>query len=72
MKTDDKEKTYHELSHYGANSICRENDSIIVDVDESTSPVELADYLHGKGINVERIDLIAESEKELRKTLLNW
>ena len=72
VNTEDMEKTYQELSHYGASIICREKDSIIADVDESTSPVELADYLHGKGINVQRIELIAESEKELRKTLLNW
>jgi hypothetical protein len=28
--------------------------------------------LCGKNIKVESIDLIAESEKELRRTLLNW
>jgi hypothetical protein len=34
--------------------------------------VELAEYLLSKDIKVEKIDLIAESEKELRRTLLNW
>ena len=72
LKTDDLEKTYHELSHYGASSLAYENGSILVDVDENTSPVELADFLKGKDIKVEKIDLIAESEKELRRTLLNW
>ena len=72
LKTDDLERTYHELSHYGASLICYENNSIITDVDENTSPVELVDYLCGKDIKVESIDLIAESEKELRRTLLNW
>ncbi|OPX58517.1 MAG: putative ATP-dependent protease [Methanobacterium sp. PtaB.Bin024] len=72
IKTDDLEKTYHELSHYGASSLSYENNSILVDMDESTSPVELADYLTDKDIKVEKIDLIAESEKELRRTLLNW
>ena len=72
LKTDDLERTYHELSHYGASLICYENNSIITDVDENTSPVELVDYLCGKDIKVESIDLIAESEKELRRTLMNW
>ncbi len=72
LKVDDLEKTHNELDHYGASIISFENNSIIVDVDESTSPAELADYLHGKDIKVEKIDLIAESEKELRRTLLNW
>lgn len=72
VKTDDLEKTHHELSHYGASSLAYENGSILVDVDENTSPVELADFLKNKNIKVEKIDLIAESEKELRRTLLNW
>jgi predicted ATPase with chaperone activity len=72
VQADDLEKTFHVLYHYGANPIAYENNSILFDVDESTSPAELADYLHGKDIKVEKIDLIAESEKELRRTLLNW
>ncbi|WP_321421198.1 ATP-binding protein [uncultured Methanobacterium sp.] len=72
LKTDDLERTYDELTNYGAGLVCYENNSIITDVDESTSPVELANYLCGKNIKVESIDLIAESEKELRRTLLNW
>ena len=72
LKTDDLEKTQEALELYGAQTICRENSSVITDVDESTSPVELAGYLNDQGIKVEKIELIAESEKELRRTLLNW
>ena len=72
VKTDSLEKTYDALSHYGASALSYENDSILFDVDESTSPTEIAEYLHGKDIKVEKIELLAESEKELRRTLLNW
>ncbi|NYB52151.1 MAG: ATP-binding protein [Methanobacteriaceae archaeon] len=72
LKVDDLEKTYDALFHFGASNISYENSSILTDVDESTSPAELADYLREKGIKVEKVDLIAETEKELRRTLLNW
>ncbi|MDI3550440.1 MAG: hypothetical protein PWQ15_1543 [Methanobacterium sp.] len=70
LKSDDLEKTQEALELYGALNICQENSSVIVDVDESTSPVELSGYLNDQGIKVEKIELIAESEK-LRRTLLN-
>ncbi len=72
VKTDDLEKTHEILSHFGAIEMCYENDSILFDVDEKTSPTKIAKHLQDKDIEVERIDLIAESEKELRRTLLNW
>jgi len=72
VKTDDIEKTYHVLSHFGASALSYENESVLVDIDESTSPTELAEYLQGKDLKVEKIDLVAESEKELRRTLMNW
>lgn len=72
VKTSDMKKTYDVLSHYGASALSFENDSLLFDVDESNSPTEIAEYLAGKDIKVEKIDLIAESEKELRRTLLNW
>ncbi len=72
LVTDDFEKTKKALDHYGASVISHENGSILADVDESTSPAELANYLIERDIKVDKIDLIAESEKELRRTLLNW
>ncbi len=72
VKTNDMEKTYQVLSHFGASALSYENDSVLVDIDESTSPTELAEYLQGKDLKVDKIDLVAESEKELRMTLMNW
>jgi hypothetical protein len=63
LKSDDLEKTQEALELYGALNICQENSSVIVDVDESTSPVELSGYLNDQGIKVEKIELIAESGK---------
>jgi hypothetical protein len=36
------------------------------------TPVQLVEYLHNNGIEVDRIDVIAESEKELRRTILEY
>lgn len=72
VKTDDMTKAFDVLSHYGASALSREDNSILFDVDESTSPTEIAEYLQNKDVKVEQIDLLAESEKELRRTLLNW
>lgn len=70
VKTDDIRSTYTALSEFGTCGISYEKDSILIDVEETVTPVNLAGYLHQKGIPVERIDLIVESEKELKKTIL--
>jgi predicted ATPase with chaperone activity len=70
VETTDIEATYAALSEYGTCGISYEENSILIDVEETVTPVHLATHLHKKGIPVERIDLIAESEKELKKTLL--
>ncbi|MGZ7109353.1 MAG: ATP-binding protein, partial [Methanobacterium sp.] len=72
VKVDNLEKAGHELSDYGAQLIAYENGSIIADLDENVTPVELADYLSSKDIQIDSVELIAESEKELRRTVLGW
>jgi hypothetical protein len=72
VKANNLEKAGQGLLDYGAQLIAREDSSIIVDLDENTTPVELADYLSKKDIRVDSIEIIAESEKELRRTLLGW
>ena len=64
--------TYSALMKYGANKISYESESLIVDLDDTVTPVQLVEYLHNKGIEVDRIDVIAESEKELRRTILEY
>ena len=64
--------TYSALLKYGANKISYESESLIVDLDDTVTPVQLVEYLHNKGIEVDRIDVIAESEKELRRTILEY
>jgi len=70
VKTDDVDATYTALSEVGTWGISYEKNSILVDVEETVTPVNLATYLHQKGIPAQRIDLIAESENELKKTIL--
>jgi predicted ATPase with chaperone activity len=70
VKTSNIEGAYKTLSDYGVNGIAHESNALILDVDESVTPVQLAECLNNKGIEVERVDLIAESGKELRKTIL--
>lgn len=59
------------LSRYGAMKISSESDALIVDLEETVTPVDVADYLKEQGITVDRIDVIAESEKELRSIILD-
>ena len=70
VKTNEVEDTYMALSEYGTCGISYEQNSVLIDVEETITPVHLATHLHKKGIPIERIDLIAESEKELKKTIL--
>ena len=70
VKTNEVEDTYQALSEYGTCGISYEQNSVLIDVEETITPVHLATHLHKKGIPIERIDLIAESEKELKKTIL--
>ncbi|MEN4020459.1 MAG: ATP-binding protein [Methanobacterium sp.] len=71
VKTDDIGSTYTALSEFGGTcEISYEKDSILIDVEETVTPVNLINYLHQKSIPAQRIDLIAESEKELKKTIL--
>jgi predicted ATPase with chaperone activity len=72
VKADNLEKAGQGLSDYGAQLIAYENGSILADLDENVTPVELADYLSSKDIQIDSVELIAESEKELRRTVLGW
>ncbi len=50
--------------------LAHEADALILDMDDNITPVQLVEYLHQRNIMVDRIDLIAESDKELRSTIL--
>jgi len=70
IKTNELENAFNALVEYGADRISYEADDLVFDTNESTTPTQLVEYLHKKGINVNKVDLIAESEKELKKTIL--
>ena len=58
------------LIEFGASKITTEAEALILDMDDNITPVQLVEYLHKWDIMVDRIDLIAESDKELRSTIL--
>ncbi len=57
------------LQEFGANKMSHESDAIIIDMDDNITPVQLVEYLHNRDIEVVRIDLIAESDKEIKRTI---
>ncbi len=72
IKTTPTEESIKKLKICGAIGISAESDALIVDLDDSITPTVLGDYLVEKGIPYERIDIIAETERELRKTILDF
>ncbi|MEG3225177.1 MAG: AAA family ATPase [Methanobacteriales archaeon Met13] len=72
IKTPELEAVSKAIMDYGSMELSYEKDALIADLEENITPVELVNYLHRLGIPVERIDIIAESEKELRKTIMGW
>lgn len=70
VKTGDVENAFKALNEYGTCGISYEADAIILDVEETITPVQLVEYLHKKSIRVDKIDLIAESERELKRSIL--
>ncbi|MGB9936831.1 MAG: ATP-binding protein [Methanobacterium sp.] len=70
VKTNDIEAAFKVLKDYGVYAIASEADAILLDIEETLTPVQLAMYLQKNDINVIRIDLITESIRELKKTLL--
>jgi len=71
ITTNDVESALNALNEYASCGISYEKDALIIDVEETITPVDLATYLHKKGIRADKIDLIAESERELRRTILH-
>jgi predicted ATPase with chaperone activity len=70
VKTSQIQEAQKALTEFGANKISHEAESLILDMDDNITPVHLVEYLHQRNVIVDRIDLIAESDKELRSSLL--
>ena len=70
VKTSQIKEAQESLSEFGAIKISHEAEAIILDIDDNITPVQLVEYLYKWNINVDRIDLIAESDKELQSTIL--
>ncbi len=70
VKTNSLDETYQALNDYNPIRIATESEAVIIDLEDNVTPVEIAEYLKEKGISVDKIDVIAESKKELRRTIL--
>lgn len=70
IKTSQIKEAQNVLTEFGANKISNEAEALILDMDDNITPVQLVEYLQKSNIIVDRVDLIAESDKELRSTIL--
>jgi predicted ATPase with chaperone activity len=70
VKTVAVEQAYQSLKDYSPIKISTESNAVIIDLEDSKTPADIADYLEGNEIPVGNIEVIAESEKELRRTIL--
>ncbi len=70
IKSNSLDETYQALRDYSPIKISLESDAVILDLEDNKTPVEVAEYLKNCNIPVNRVEVIAESEKELRRTIL--
>ncbi|HTX61471.1 MAG TPA: ATP-binding protein, partial [Methanobacterium sp.] len=70
VKTNSVDRAYHALCDYSPIKISQESDAVILDLEDNKTPVELAEYLKKCDVPVDKIEIIAESDKELRRTIL--
>lgn len=70
VKTNSVSEAYQALAEYSPIRISTESDAVIIDLEDNITPVEIAEYLKEKDIPVLKTEIIAESEKELRRTIL--
>ena len=69
--TSDKEKVILKLFSE-ASAICSEDDAILVDLDDTISSAKLGEILHEEEIPFNKIDLIGETERELKRTIMDY
>ena len=72
IKTSQKEEAYNTVSIFGVDSISCESEGIIADMEDSVTPTQLAEYLRENDVAFESIDIIAETERELRRTIMEY
>ncbi|MBU4535690.1 MAG: ATP-binding protein [Euryarchaeota archaeon] len=70
--TRDIDKAYDVLSTDTRGLISFESNSIIIDLDDTITPTQLAESLRDNAVDFEKIDIMAETERELRKTILEY
>lgn len=72
IKTAQKEEAYNVVSLFGADAISCEADGIIADLEDSVTPTQLAEYLRENEVVFDKIDILSETERELRRTIMEY
>ncbi len=55
-----------------ASSLCSEGDAILVDLEDSISATKLGEMLSEEKIQFDRIEVLGETKKELRRTIMEY
>ncbi|BAW31593.1 MAG TPA: ATP-binding protein [Methanothermobacter sp.] len=71
IKTPQLKEAKRLLLAYGAVGVGFEGDSILADFEATITPTQLIEYLNNNSVDVEKIDIITETKRELRKIILS-
>ncbi|MDP1552264.1 MAG: ATP-binding protein [Methanobacteriaceae archaeon] len=70
--TSQKEEVYNTISLFGADAISCELNSVLVDMEDSVTPTQMAQYLRENGVQFDKIDIVSETDRELRRTIMEY
>ncbi|MGB9838554.1 ATP-binding protein [Methanothermobacter sp.] len=60
------------LKLYGALTVALEDGGVLADFEDSISPSQLLAHLQGEGVPVGRVEVVAETKREIKKTILEY
>jgi predicted ATPase with chaperone activity len=69
--TTDKEKVILQLFSE-ASAMCSEEDAVLVDLDDTISAAKLGEMLREVEVPFSRIDVVGETERELKRTIMDY
>jgi len=70
--TPEPESAERVLKLYGALTVALEDGGVLVDFEDSISPSQLLAHLQGEGVSVGRVEVVAETKREIKKTILEY
>jgi len=70
--TGDSERAVEVLKLYGALTVALEKGAVLADFEDSISPSQLLEHLQVNGVSAERVEVISETQREIKKTILEY